>query len=156
MIDAVRYTGGLLFDRVMAGWDVTVLLADFSNLRPLEILGATPVDLEAGLEFQGHDLRPQAVAVAADLFETDTRIRSGLLDTLEGGRTEVTLWGERPTEIDSRIGMVEHRLSVAAKAFKAHALAAADLPDAVGAAEMFRSGDLLSCAEQGRADLVPA
>ncbi len=26
VIDAVQFTGGWLFDRVMAGWDVTVLI----------------------------------------------------------------------------------------------------------------------------------
>ena len=37
--DAVRFAGGWMYDRVMAGWDVTVLVADRSDDRPLHILG---------------------------------------------------------------------------------------------------------------------
>ena len=33
--DAVRFAGGWMYDRVMAGWDVTVLLADRTDERPL-------------------------------------------------------------------------------------------------------------------------
>ena len=38
--DVVRFAGGWLFDRAMAGWDVTVLVADHPDERPLRILGA--------------------------------------------------------------------------------------------------------------------
>ena len=44
--EAVRFAGGWLFDRVMAGWDVTVIVANRDDDRPLKILGATAVDLE--------------------------------------------------------------------------------------------------------------
>jgi hypothetical protein len=156
MLDAVRHTGGLLFDRVMAGWDVVVLLEDYSNLRPLQILGAETVDLASGLEWQGRGIHPQAVAVAADLFERDTRIRDGFVENLDRGETELTLWGDTPTDIDQRIDVVQHRLSLAARAFKAHALAAAAAPVAVDPFETYRSSPLLACAAHGRADLVPA
>ncbi|MCZ4551302.1 hypothetical protein [Gordonia rubripertincta] len=156
MLDAVRHTGGLLFDRVMAGWDVVVLLEDYSNLRPLQILGAETVDLASGLQWQGRGIHPHAVAVAADLFERDSRIRDGFVENLDRGETELTLWGDTPTDIDQRIDVVQHRLSHAARAFKAHALAAAAAPTHVERVETYRSGQLLTCAEHGRADLVPA
>ena len=47
--DAVRFAGGWMYDRVMAGWDVTVLLADRSDERPLQILGVATSDLELAL-----------------------------------------------------------------------------------------------------------
>jgi hypothetical protein len=48
---------------------------------------------------------------------------------------------------------VQHRLSSAARAFKAQALAAANAPDAaVGNTEIFRCGMMASVA----ADLIPA
>src|SRR5689334_18192410 len=47
--DVVRFAGGWMYDRVMAGWDVTVLLADRENERPLHILGVATADLESAL-----------------------------------------------------------------------------------------------------------
>lgn len=163
--DVVRFAGGWLYDRAMAGWDVTVLLADhFANHvddRPLQILGVRTVDLEealaaldAGFETRP---RPQALAAAADLFDCDARVRQGVLQALDHGATEVTLWGETwPSELDDSVGLVQHQLSNAAQKFKAQALAAAALlPDgAVGHTELFRSG-LLPCLSVA-ADLVPA
>lgn len=155
-LDAVRSTGGLIFDRVMAGWNVVVLLEDHADVRPLQILGAETVELASGLELQGRGIHPQAVAVSADLFERDTRIREGFIQNLDEGRTELTLWGESPTDIDQRVDVVEHKLSVAARAFKAHSLAAAEAATTVAPVETYRSGQVLTCAAYGRADLVPA
>ena len=71
-----------------------------------------------------------------------------------------TLWGESwPAELDrGMVGSVEHRLSVAARAFKAQALASLEIADAQGdsvsSIEIFRSGSRACCPEA--ADLVPA
>ncbi len=152
--DVVQSAGGWLFDRAMAGWDVTVLVADRgdeqSDDRPLQILGAQALDLEYALAARasGVDTRPnpQAVAVAADLFGCDERIRQGVLQALDQGVTEVTLWGETwPAELEGSVGLVEHRLSMAAQTFKAQALAAAlaveTVPqEPIGHTETFRSG----------------
>lgn len=152
----VTFAGGWLFDRVMAGWDVTVLVADRRNDLPLQILGAETVDLESALAAGLNHPRPHALAVAADLYAGDTRIREGVRQALEHGETEVTLWGDTwPAELDRRIDSVEHQLSVAARAFKARALAAAAMPyDSIGRTEIFRSGLAPSCPIG--ADLVPA
>jgi hypothetical protein len=164
VVDVVRFAGGWLFDRAMAGWDVTVLLTDHSadhpDARPLQILGAQVLDLEEALASfdSGVDPRPrpQALAAAADLFGCDSRIRQGVLQALDHGVTEVTLWGETwPVELDDSVGLVQHRLSMAAKTFKAKALAAAAVPHgSIGHIETFRSG-LLACPSVA-ADLVPA
>src|ERR1700688_3322744 len=40
VVEVVRSAGGWLFDRAMAGWNVTVITSDHSDSRPLQILGA--------------------------------------------------------------------------------------------------------------------
>ncbi|ART73539.1 hypothetical protein BTO20_10535 [Mycobacterium dioxanotrophicus] len=140
VVDAVTFAGGWLVDRVMAGWDVTVLIGADEDVRPLEILGVETMDLESVLESWDDRPHPHTVAVAAELFNTDDRVRQGVLNALEQGRTEVTLWGEGcPEELS--ISPVRHELSAAARAFKAQALTAVDACDAVvGATETFRCG----------------
>jgi hypothetical protein len=154
VLDAVRFAGGWVYDRVMAGWDVTVLVGDDEDVRPLEILGAEVRDLESVLASWEDRPHPQTVAVAGDLFDRDARVRQGVLEALEQGATEVTLWGEGlPAELDESVDSVQHRLSAAARAFKAQALTAANARDAaVGHTETFRCGMMASVA----ADLIPA
>jgi hypothetical protein len=163
VVDVVRFAGGWLFDRAMAGWDVTVLLpdlADHPDRRPLQILGAQVLDLEAALALVESRPRPEALAVAADLLDCDSRVRQGVLQALDHGVTEVTLWGETwSVELSDSVGLVQHRLSMAAKIFKGKALSAAlavpAVPhDSVGYLETFRCG-LLACPSVA-ADLVPA
>jgi hypothetical protein len=78
VVDVVTFVGGWLFDRVMAGWDVTVIVAEFPDGRPVEILGAGTLDLESTLASMGHRPRPQTVAVASDLFGSDLRVRKSV------------------------------------------------------------------------------
>ncbi|HME49152.1 hypothetical protein [Mycobacterium sp.] len=154
--EAVVFAGGWLFDRVMAGWDVTVLVADGSDDRPLQILGVETLDLEHALASWGRRPRPQSLAVATDLFDRDSRVRFGVRRALDHGATEVTLWGKRwPAELTKSIDSVQHRLSAAARAFKAQALAAAAVRDvAVEPTETFRSGSMRRSSVA--ADLTPA
>jgi len=156
VVDVVRFAGGWLFDRAMAGWDVTVLVADHADDRPLQIIGARVVDLEDALASVEYRPRPQALAAAADLFGCDSRVRQGVLQALDHGVTEVTLWGEDwPAELDESVGLVQHRLSMAARIFKSQALAAAAVPHgSIGHTEIFRSG--LLAWPSVAADLVPA
>ena len=156
VVDVVRFAGGWLFDRSMAGWDVTVLVADHPDDRPLQIIGAQVLDLEDALASAQSRPRPQALAAAADLFGCDSRVRQGVLQALDHGVTEVTLWGENwPAELDDSVGLVQHRLSMAAHTFKAQALAAAAVPHgSIGHVETFRSG--LLAWPSVAADLVPA
>jgi hypothetical protein len=156
--EVVKFAGGWLVDRVMAGWDVTVLISEDQDVRPLEILGVDTYDLETALAEGVNRPHPQTVAVAADLFVSDERVRRGVLGALDSGLTEVTLWGEQwPVELDSTIGSVHHQLSAAARAFKMQALAAtASGPDAgpVGDTETFCCG--LAALPSVAADLTPA
>jgi hypothetical protein len=156
--DAVAFTGGWLFDRAMAGWDVTVLIpATGEDVRPLEILGAAVLDLESVLESWTERPHPQTVSVAAHMFESDDRVRRHVRKALEHGLTEVTLWGDHyPAELDRDVDAVRHELSAAARAFKAQALAA------VGSAERGTDRDVetFRCGMMTRrsvaTDLIPA
>jgi hypothetical protein len=158
--EVVKFAGGWLVDRVMAGWDVTVLVrnagANAEDLRPLEILGVDTQDLESALEMWADRPHPQTVAVASELFSADARVRQGVLNALDHGLTEVTLWGEHwPEELDDTVGSVRHQLSAAARAFKAQALAAIEPAGAVvGDAETFRCG--VMARPSVAADLIPA
>ncbi len=156
VVDVVRFAGGWLFDRAMAGWDVTVLLADLADDRPLQILGAQTMDLEHALASVDTRPRPQALAAAADLFGCDSQVRHGVLHAHDHGATEVTLWGQTwPAELDDSVGLVQHRLSSAAQIFKGQALAAAAVSvGSIDPTETFRSG--LLAWPSVAADLVPA
>jgi hypothetical protein len=155
VVDAVTFAGGWIYDRVTAGWDVTVLVGSHDDLRPLQILGAETLDLESVLADWEDRPHPQTVAVAAELFDRDPRVLAHVRNALDQGATEVTLWGERlPAELDHSVDSAQHHLSAAARAFKARALAAVNDPGSgsVGASETFRCGMMVSVA----ADLVPA
>jgi len=142
-IDIVRFAGGWLFDRSTAGWEVTVLVRDHSNVRPLQILGATVLDFEQALEVTTHDIWPQTLAIDPSMFATDTRVREGVLGCLDGGEIEVGLWGELPTELQTRVSPMAYRISVAARAFKACALRAAGCAgEQVAAEEWLQFSDM--------------
>jgi hypothetical protein len=154
--EVVKHAGGWLVDRVMAGWDVTVLIDGEQDLRPLEILGVETQDLETALQMWADRPHPQTVAVAAELFSSDARVRQGVLSALDHGLTEVTLWGDHcPEELDDSVGSVRHQLSAAARAFKTQALAAIEPPAGpVGDDETFRCG--VMARPSVAADLIPA
>ncbi|MET7774096.1 hypothetical protein [Nocardia sp. NPDC005366] len=156
--DVVEHAGGWLFDRSGAGWDVTVLIPDLvrADVRPLRILGADIADLDSVLEAGGRGRHPEALAISAAVCDRDSRTNRGLIDALHHGGVEVVVWGDtwvsRPEHL---VDPVAHRLSIAARAFKAHALVAASLPAMLNSStELFRTG-LSALPPLGR-DLVPA
>jgi hypothetical protein len=108
--DAVNGAGGLIFDRVTAGWRVEVYLEEQGDERPLRILGV----VSHPLPIASNDLTewPDAVLVA---WKDDRSAGSDVL--------------------------IEHRLSAAAQAFKAQAMAAAGLTPLTSPIETFRNRD---------------
>jgi hypothetical protein len=142
--DVVHSAGGWLCDRARAGWDVNVLVADGGDPRPLAILGATALDLDDGfLSMVKSASRVGALAVSADLLSADARVREEILRALKRGLTEVIVWGRQwPAELGGQADPVQHRVSPAARAFKSHALVAADVStDSVTPTEtLFRVG----------------
>jgi hypothetical protein len=125
--DVVLSAGGWLCDRARAGWDVNVLVADHPDPRPLAILGATTLDLDAEFaSIMRKAARVGALAVSAELLATNARVRDDVLRLLKRGLTEVIVWGDEwPAELGRKVDPVQHQISCAARAFKAHALGVA-------------------------------
>jgi hypothetical protein len=140
----VRCAGGWLFDQVLAGWDVTVVTAEQGDPRPLDILGVRARDLESVFAMPVLGPCLQAIAVRTDLYDADERVRRFVLTAAEAGSAEIRLWGELwPADFDGSADSVSHRLSLAARAFKAQAMAAASLPGEPSAdTEVFRRGEI--------------
>jgi hypothetical protein len=139
-VELVRGAGGWLCDRMLAGWDATVLTAEHGDPRPLRILGVTPAPWDP--VFTDADPLPPAsvIAIQAALCGDDTDVRHLVRRVLHRGTADVWLWGMPcPHGGAGSRGAVRHRLSFAARAFKTHALAAAEAPeDSVAAVEIFR------------------
>jgi hypothetical protein len=125
----VRAAGGWLCDRARAGWDVNVLVADSGDPGPLAILGASTHGMDDGsLSMVRSASRTGALAVSADLLAADSGLRDEVVQALKRGLPEVVVLGKHwPGELGRQADSVQHRVSSAARAFKSHALAAADL-----------------------------
>ncbi|QLL09935.1 hypothetical protein H0P51_02140 [Mycobacterium vicinigordonae] len=124
--DVVQTTGGWLFDRVMAGWEVNVLLPRGCAARPLQVLGVQVLDL--GAEFDTRDGQTQGLAVSCEAFNADERVRDRVRDALDKRLIDVALWGENwPLGMTRGLRRVEYTLSAAARAFKGQALHAAGI-----------------------------
>jgi hypothetical protein len=151
--DVVRSAGGWLFDRAMAGWDVTVVLTNAGDVRPLHILGVNTLQQEPD-DDPSAPRRARALAVSSAVAATDPQTRDDVLRVLKRGLTEVTLWGDAwPAGLESSVESVEHVLSGAARAFKAQALAALGSVEQVGLVETFRNRTTTYLA--GYSDLAP-
>jgi hypothetical protein len=127
--DVVQSAGGWLCDRARAGWDVNVVVADGGSPLPLTILGATALERDEGFRSMVRSAsQVGALAVCAELVDADTRVREEIIRILKRGLTDVIVWGEQwPAELGRQADPVQHRVSPAARAFKSHALAAADV-----------------------------
>lgn len=142
----VENAGGWMFDRVMAGWDVTVVVTDHVDTRPLEILGVRVVDLESAMTSKIRGPHPDSIAFDSGLCDVDNRFRVGVPKVFDGGlANEVTLWGVRKWDDDRRsVAPVEYRLSVAALAFKTYALSAISDSCQVGHTERFHTSGIIN------------
>ena len=144
--DLVKSAGGWLFDRAMAGCDVTAVLTERADDRALQVLGVQATEFDGAPTSRLCD-NEAALVVSADLYRTDARVREAVLDMLDAGLTSLVMWGEHwPQEFDGLGGCVHHRLSIAARAFKAQALIAAAAPaDNITDVESFRGVDIRTC-----------
>ncbi|KLO27339.1 hypothetical protein ABW16_16930 [Mycolicibacter heraklionensis] len=152
----VQAAGGWLYHRAAIGWDVRVLVPSRQDLRPLHILGLNTADLEAELAAPEGDAPAHSLAVVADALTADPRISRRVRHALRSSLTEVVLWGERwPLEVSHRLSTVQHLPTVAGRAFKRQALAAADVRETApfDGPEIFRS-DQKRCLPVN-SDLVP-
>ena len=136
----VQVAGGWLCDQALAGWDVTVVTADHEDQRALRILGVRGRDLESALAAPVQGSCLHAVAVQAELYGSDERVRQMVRAAAEA-RTDIRLWGDAwPDDFEAVADRVSHRLSAAARAFKAQALAAEAAAAWPADTEEFRRG----------------
>lgn len=145
--DVVSGIGGWLFDRAMAGWQVSVAADEVGDERALRILGLKAV----GLSGLWRSTDPDAVvmtAMGSSRFESGDH---GLAVHNPGG--DVTFFGSHaPDGFAGRTERVRYQPSAAALAFKAHALTVvrADPGSTDGVETLFRCGR-----SAGLLDLVP-
>jgi hypothetical protein len=138
--DVVRFAGGWLADQGLAGWEVSVLTADRGDPRLLRILGARGHDLDAALASSGRLAQcVRSIAVQGGLYESDAQVRRMVLAAQQTRSADVRLWGEVRSAAPGCAAPVHYRVSLAARAFKAQALAALRMPaEAVSDIEVFR------------------
>ena len=126
--DLVRSAGGWLFDRISQGWTVNASMTAPGDFRALRILGLRTVStrIDAGADIDV----PSPLAAGAEPFVSDARVWGSIVAAFTcGGEAEVTLWGDSlPRRLNRNVKTVEHRLSAAARMFKAQALLAASIP----------------------------
>jgi len=138
--DVVCAAGGLLYDRSMTGWDVTVYLAELTDDRPFRILGVRTelFDDASSLSHESHS--PEAIMASARLYDENDAVRGQFRQESRSDCTEMAIWGgDWPTALGPGVRRVEHRLSAAARAFKMQAMIAAGLtPATVDPIEVFR------------------
>lgn len=125
--DLVRSAGGWLFDQINEGWTVNATMTDARDVRPLQILGLRTISTDTGAG-SITDV-PHPLGAADALLASDARVRGRIVGAFNSGEAEVTLWGGVLSDDLSRgVRTVHHRLSAAARIFKAQALLAASLP----------------------------
>ena len=138
-LDAVTFAGGWIFDRVMIGWEATVVTLGCTDFRPLRILGSDVADLESALGDGRITPTPQAMIIDGELYRSDARVRAMAEGTMDDGLDQIMLWTDGdPDDRIAGAGRMQHQLSVAALAFKAQALVAVGAPaDPVETSETF-------------------
>jgi hypothetical protein len=141
--ELIDLAGGWICDRILAGWDVCVAVSEPGDLRPLQILGITTFLTDQRFGSMNADGGTASIAITPGIFENNDHIRGEVLHALDRGAIEVTFWGaSMPSDLHDQLDRRQHRLSGAARAFKAHALAAA----AVSGAAINNTEDLYSSA----------
>ncbi|MBU9767278.1 hypothetical protein FR943_26030 [Mycobacterium sp. TNTM28] len=136
--DAAELTanaGGLIVDRMMSGWRVSVQLLESDTAagaaRPVQILGAELVD--GAVAAARPDEEKCVLVLGGEMYRDATTPE---VQQILSGCAEVLVWGAVADQAH-RFG---HQLSAAARAFKARAGAAAGIAaDTVTAAETFTS-----------------
>ncbi|GAB2851399.1 hypothetical protein GCM10022221_58520 [Actinocorallia aurea] len=137
--ETARFAGGWLVDRVLAGWEATVLCAEDGDPLPLRILGAASAPLGPAAYAAVLRARPHALAVHAALYARDPRVRRLVDESAAAATTEVTLWGGPRLLDPTAADLMPHRPSRAARVFKSRALlAAATDPASADPVELFR------------------
>jgi hypothetical protein len=121
----IAAAGGWLCDRARAGWQVTVVVPDGIEVRPLQILGVRTAFASDPYQYL-RGSSPASLALPSELIAGHPQIAKFVERALERRIIEVTLWGDSvPERIAHHFDKVCYAGSDAARAFKPHALAAA-------------------------------
>jgi hypothetical protein len=136
--ETIQFAGGWIFDMVRMGWSVSVAVPQHSDDRAIRILGATAVECDSMLQTVD-GCGPTALAVATALYDQEERVGQVARALLARGNPRLMMWGDEPLPKALRhlLGPAEHRLSTAARCFKAHALPAAEAAPVLGDTEVF-------------------
>jgi hypothetical protein len=132
--DIVTAAGGVIIDLVRAGWTVEAYMQALSDERALRILGVRAQALPT--RFDEKDV-PDVIYCSAELL-SNRGVRM-ITESARRNGGDVAFWGDDPSGIEAG-ATTQHRLSPAAKAFKAHAMTAAGVTAHVHPTEAFRSG----------------
>jgi hypothetical protein len=118
--DAVLNVSGLVADRALQGWDVVAAVVSRVDMDPMRVVGARLSDFDSICEepeFAG------AIAVAADLLNVRPDVQQFVTSAVRNGESELLVWGAPDsTGIDVSFRLKAYEPSVAARAFKGHAL----------------------------------
>ena len=129
--ELVDLAGGWMCDRALAGWDLSVALPEPYDLRPLQIIGVTTLLSHQRFASINDGDTTTSIAVTPGIVENNDHIRGVVLRALDQPAIEVTFWGPSiPSDLHGQLARRQYRLSGAARAFKAQALAAAAVPAA--------------------------
>ncbi|MFZ0904115.1 MAG: hypothetical protein WAN71_09605 [Mycobacterium sp.] len=129
--ELVDFAGGWMCDRALAGWDLSVALPEPYDLRPLQIIGVTTLLSHQRFAAINDGDTTTSIAVTPGIVENNDHIRGVVLRALDQPAIEVTFWGPSiPSDLHGQLARRQYRLSGAARAFKAQALAAAAVPAA--------------------------
>lgn len=131
--DAVRFAGGLMCDRSLAGWEVNVVTRTDGGEHALGILGAVPVR-----ELPAAKALHQTLAVSAAAISADDAIRERVLAGSAHGAIDVLVWdAQRSVAVPAVFETIEHDVSAAARAYRRQALRALGADHECGTTEAF-------------------
>jgi LmbE family N-acetylglucosaminyl deacetylase len=137
--DVVAGVGGLICDAVRAGLQVEVNLETVGDTRALRVLGADARNIAHVFDFESG--WPDAVVFAAAVHERNPGVRRLITDAVRRHRAQIAVWGNNvPVNLPADLNRgFNHQLSVAAQAFKHHAMRAAGMAGRVSTTEPLRS-----------------
>ena len=124
--DLVRSAGGWLFDRISAGWTVKVVMSEQGDIRPLQILGVPSVSAGAAAATKDFGYRACGGRRPTRERRRPSRVHRDGAWSQAARRSHCGVM--LPDILNRHVKTEQHRLSNAARMFKAQALRAASLP----------------------------
>jgi hypothetical protein len=138
--DAVVNVSGLAVDLALQGWDVVAAVVSSSAMDLMRVVGARLSDFSS--IFEAPDFAG-AIAVAADLLNVRPDVQQFVTSAMRNVETELLVWGAPACAgTDVSFQLKAYEPSVAARAFKVHALRGLGIAPQPGAMH-----EVFACAE---------